>query len=455
MDFDVAVIGGGPGGYVCAVRASQLGLKTILFEKEQLGGTCLNRGCIPTKSLLHAAYIRNLIQNSEAFGIEAVFKSLNLKKVIDRTRSVVSGLNKGVSDLIESCNIKLINSEAHFKNNNTLITGSAGEFTAKNIVIATGAVPRILPDVDKCLMEKELIWTYKEAIQPKFIPKKLLIIGSGAIGVEFASFYNAMGSDVTIVEIQNRILTLEDEEISHAAMKEFSKQGINVRTGVRSQNFKEDNGKVSICIEGVVEIFDIVIMAVGVVPNIKSLKLENAGIEILPNNTIKVSDFQETNQKGIYAIGDVTNTPWLAHKASREGIIAAEHIAGLDEVMPINRETIPSCVYSHPQIASIGLTEEKAKELKVDLKIGKAYFKGNGKANAVGEVQGFVKLIFDGKTGEILGAHMIGHEVTELIPIISIAMAGELTEKELMATIFPHPTISEVIQEAVYTAFKT
>lgn len=463
MEFDIVVIGGGPGGYVCAIKAAQLGLRTAVIEKakDQLGGTCLTKGCIPTKTILQSAKVKHLIERASEFGLNASFDSINLDKIVERSKNVISGLNKGVNGLLSKNKITLIEGIAKFKNNNTLEienNGTITEITGKNIVIATGAFPKLIPGIDETLIEKGLIWTSKEAISPKFFPKKLLIIGSGAIGIELASFYNSMNSEVTVVEIMNRILIQEDKEISESAMKSFIKQGIKIKTETRSQNIKEVNGKVSVELVDKTnkietEEFDAVILAIGIVPNTKNLNLDKIGVETKPNGTIITKEYQQTTVSGIYAIGDVVEAPWLAHKASREGIIVAEKIAGLNEITPINLKNIPACTYSFPQIASIGMTEEKAKEQYENIKIGRAYFRGNGKALATGESDGFVKVIFDGKTGELLGAHMIGYEVTELLPIFSIAIAGELTEKELMSAVFPHPTMSECLQEAICDAF--
>ncbi len=461
MNFDVVVIGGGPGGYVCAIRAAQLGLTVAIVESEHLGGTCLNKGCIPTKTLLQSVKVKHFVECSSEFGIDSKLLSTNLDKIVERAGNVISGLNKGVAGLLSKNKVTLINGYAKFKNKNTLTiekNGTSTEVTGKNIVISTGAKPRLIPGIDESLIEKNLIWTSKEAISPKFLPQKLLIIGSGAIGIELASFYKSIGSDVTVVEIMDRILIQEDKEIAEAASKSFSKQGIHIKTNTKSQNLKEENGKVSAELvdkEGKTEkdVFDAVILAIGVVPNTKDLNLENIGVKTKINGSIEVEKFQETDVPSIYAIGDVAEAPWLAHKASREGIIVAEKIAGLSEITPINLKTIPACTYSYPQIAWIGLNEEKAKETGREIKIGKSYFRGNGKALASGESDGFVKVIFDGKTGELLGAHMIGYEVTGLLPIFSVAIAGELTEKELMAAIFPHPTMSECLQEAVCSAF--
>jgi dihydrolipoamide dehydrogenase len=458
VDFDVIIIGGGPGGYVCAIRASQLGLRTAVIEKGDLGGTCLNRGCIPTKSMLQSAHDVDLVRRAGDFGVTASFKSFDLGGAISRTRSIVSGLGRGVAGLLSKNNVKVISGVARFKDRNTIVVNGTDEVTADNIVISTGASARMLPGLDPSLVQSGLVWTSNEAIAPVTIPKRLLIIGSGAIGIEFASFYSSVGSETTVVEIQDRILVLEDREISRAAEKAFLRRGIQIRTSTKSQNFREAEGRLAVDLVDVAgnartEVFDVAIVAIGVIPNTADLNLEGIGVEVNPNSSIRGRDFQETTRKGIYAIGDVAETPWLAHKASREGIIVAERIAGLSEITPVNLKGIPSCVYSTPQIASIGMTEEDCQSSGIAMRIGRAHFNGNGRANASGEPHGFVKLIFDGRTGEILGAHMIGPDVSELIPILSVAMAGELTESELMAAVFPHPTLSEVIQDAVYAAF--
>lgn len=463
MDFDVVIIGGGPGGYVCAIKAAQLGLKVAVIDKSktELGGTCLTKGCIPTKTILQSAKVRHIIERSSEFGIDSSLISTNLDKIIDRSRSVIAGLNGGVNGLFSKNKIELIEGTASFKDKNTLTVekdGQVREVTGKHVVIATGAKPRLIPGIDVSLIQDGLVWTSKEAISPKFLPEKLLIVGSGAIGIELASFYNFIGSDVTVVEIMDRILVQEDPEISEAAAKSFSKQGITIRVGTKSQNIERSGSKVSVDLvdknENVSrETFDAVLLAIGVVPNTSGLTLDGVGINSKPNGTIETNEFNETSVPGVYAIGDVAEAPWLAHKASREGIRVAEKIAGVSDLTPINLSAIPSCTYSYPQIASIGLTEDKSKDLGRDIKVGRSYFRGNGKALAAGESNGFVKVIFDAVTGEILGAHMIGYEVTELLPVFSVAIAGELTEKELMSAVFPHPTMSECLQEAVYAAF--
>ncbi|MDR2074790.1 MAG: dihydrolipoyl dehydrogenase [Holosporales bacterium] len=454
MNFDVVIIGGGPGGYSCALRASRLGLKVAIIEKEDIGGTCLNKGCIPTKSLLHIAKTKHTIDNSEMFGIGSNVNSIDFNKIIDRTKNVVAGLNKGVSGLMKQNNIVVIKGEAKFLSKNKLIVDNKEEITAKNVVIATGALPRMLPEIDQSLMEKGLIWTSKEAMFATKCPQKLLIIGSGAIGIEFASFYNAMGSDVTVLEIQDRILINEDEDISKFAQRAMEKKGIKFALGTASCGISEKNEL--ICVEfsnGNREDFEICIVAIGVVPNTRNLNLDEIGVKTEQNGAITVDKYMRTSVGEIYAIGDVTAPPFLAHKASREGVICAEKMADLENIQVLNYNAIPGCVYSSPQIGSIGQTEMKANENQIDIKVGISHFKSNGKAQAIGDSEGFVKVIFEANTGEIIGVHMIGPEVTELISVFSLAIASELTEKEIISTIFPHPTMSETLQDAVMMAF--
>ncbi|MDR0695598.1 MAG: dihydrolipoyl dehydrogenase [Holosporales bacterium] len=458
MDFDVAVIGGGPGGYVCAVRAAQLGLKTVVVEEVGLGGTCLHRGCIPTKSLLQTAHVKRIIECADEFGIETQYKTTDIRKVVERSEKVIAMLNRGVDGLLASASVTKIDGHAEFLDKTTISIsckdGSTQSVTASNIVIATGAVPRSIGGLES-LVTKNLVWTSKEALKPDTIPQALLILGSGAIGIELASFYNAMGSEVTVVEIQDRILTQEDADISEEARKAFSKQGIKIMTGTNASMFVEEAGRVSAELRNSGEtiakcaVFDKVIVAIGVVPNTQNLGLDRIGVKTKPNGAIEVFDHQETSVKNIFAIGDVTEAPWLAHKASREGIIAAEKIANLQVITPINLQAIPSCIYSYPQIASIGMTEEMAREVCKNIRVGRSYFRANGRALTAGEPDGFVKVIFESATGELLGAHMVGAEVTELLPIFSLAIASELTEKEILTTVFPHPTLSECLQEAV------
>ena len=458
--FDIVVIGGGPGGYVCAIRAAKLGLNVALVEKDKLGGTCLNRGCIPTKALLQSAKVVDLLKKSEGFGIKCDIKELSLPKIVQRSSEVVATLNRGVQALVAKNKITLFQGVARFQDKNTLLINDEQEVVARNIVVSTGAVAKMIPTVPEHLIKKGLVLTSKEAIALSVLPKKMLVIGSGAIGIEFASFYNSLGVNVSVAEIQEQILIMEDREVSNAALKILSKKGINFLLKTKLRHFSENNGQVSVEFvdsnENVVsDVFDIVMVAIGVRPNVDSLGLDKVGVLTNSTGNIVVDDFQQTNIAGIYAIGDVANPPFLAHKASVEGIAVADKIAGvLDaDALPRNARCIPSCVYSSPQIASIGMTEEEVTLNKIAVKIGRAKFASNGKALASAEPDGFVKILFDDSTGEILGAHMIGHNVSELIPIFSIAIAGELTEQEMMAAVFPHPTMSEVIGEAVMDAF--
>ena len=451
--FDVAIVGGGPGGYVAAIRAAQLGKTVALIEESNLGGTCLNKGCIPTKAILKSADVLQQSKHSEVYGVKNESTIANLQSIIDRAKGVIHGLRQGVTGLMNKNKITVFEKKAVLKDRNTISAGDI-EITAQNIVIATGSKPRIFPGLED-LISKGLIWTSKEAINPTYLPNKILIVGSGAIGIELASFYNSLGSDVTVVEIQDSILIQEDIEISSAARQSFQKKGIKIKAKSKVEEYVESCGKVLTTIKNAdstteKEIFDTVILAVGVVPNTGDLGLEKIGIKTKANGEIIVNEFNQTSISNIYAIGDITEAPWLAHKASREGVIVAEHISGKNET---KKSVIPACTYSNPQIASVGLTEEKAKEVSKNIKVGKSYFRGNGKALAAGESEGFVKVIFDGDTGELLGAHMIGHKVTELIALFSLAITSELTETEFMNTVFPHPTITEVIQEAVLSAY--
>lgn len=454
-EFDVVVIGAGPGGYVCAIRAAQLGKKVAIVEAQHLGGICLNWGCIPTKSLLRSAEIFHYMKEAKSFGLSAEKIQANLKEITARSRNVASKLSNGVAGLLKKNKIQIFNGFASFLSPTKIkIEGEEKlEITSKNFVIATGARARVLKGFEP---DGVNIITYKEAMIQNEVPKSLLVVGSGAIGVEFASFYNTIGSDVTILEAQERILPVEDKDISDFAKTSFEKQGIKIKTSVKIISMKNDKNGVEVKFsesgKDYTQKFEKVIMAVGVVPNTEKLSLENAGVKLDERGCIKVSDCLKTSSPNIYAIGDVTEGPWLAHKASHEAIIAAESIAGL-KVKTIDKRKIPGCTYSLPQIASIGITEAKAKELGYKIKVGKFPFIGNGKAIALGESEGFIKTIFDEKTGEILGAHMVGAEVTELINSIAVAMTLEATEEEIFHTIFPHPTLSEMIHESALSAY--
>lgn len=456
-NFDFIIIGGGPGGYVAAIRASQLGFKTAIIEKEHLGGVCLNWGCIPTKALLRSAELYHLMQRADEFGLKAENISFDFTKIIKRSRNVASQLSAGIAHLMKKNKVTVIN--GHGK----LLGGGKVELTdksnkkeilsAKYIIIATGASARVLEGKEP---DGKMIWSYREALQPPHMPKSLLVVGSGAIGIEFASFYNMLGVDVTVVEVMDRIVPAEDKEISEFAKKQFKKQGMKIITSAKIGKFKKSKNSISVDIEANAKkdsiSVDTVIMAVGIVGNIENIGLENTKIKT-DRTHIVVNEWLETDEKNIYAIGDIVGPPWLAHKASHEAIICVEKVAGIKDVHSLDTNLIPSCTYSNPQIASVGLTEDTAKAKGYKVKIGKFPFIGNGKAIALGEAEGMVKTIFDIETGELLGAHMIGAEVTEMIQGFGIAKTLETTEKELMGTVFPHPTLSEIMHEAVLDAY--
>ncbi len=452
-NFDVVVIGGGPGGYVAAIRSAQLGMKTALIEREHLGGICLNWGCIPTKALLRSAEVYELMKHAEEFGLKAEKISFDIKKIIERSRGVASQLSKGIGHLLKKNKVTLFMGTAKLQGGGKVAIDGKDAVAAKHIIIATGARARQLPGLEP---DGKLIWTYKEAMTPDSMPKSLLVVGSGAIGIEFASFYRSLGAEVTVVEVQERILPVEDEEISKLAHKSFEKHGMTIITNATVKALKKGKDNVTATIEQGGKSSDItverVIMAVGIVGNSENLGLEKTKVKIEKNHIV-TDGYGATAEAGIYAIGDVTGAPWLAHKASHEAIICVEKIAGIKGVHPLKKENIPGCTYSHPQIASIGLSEKAAKEKHKDIKVGRFPFMGNGKAIALGEPEGLIKTIFHAKTGELLGAHMIGAEVTELIQGYAIAKTSELTEGELMHTIFPHPTLSEMMHEAVLDAY--
>ncbi|MBX3523289.1 MAG: dihydrolipoyl dehydrogenase [Xanthobacteraceae bacterium] len=454
-NFDVLIIGGGPGGYVAAIRAAQLGFKTAVVERAHLGGICLNWGCIPTKALLRSAEIYHYMQHAKDYGLSASNVSFDAAAVVARSRAVSKQLNSGVGFLMKKNKITVIDGEANIAKPGTVsVTGKgAGTYQAKHIIIATGARPRVLPGIEP---DKKLIWTYFEAMVPEQMPKSLLVIGSGAIGIEFASFYRTIGAEVTVVEVLPQILPVEDEEVAAFARKRFEKQGIKVMTGAKVTKLdKKSNSVVATIDDGkgktqTLEV-DRVISAVGVVGNIENLGLEALGIKT-DRGTIQTDAYGKTNVAGIYAIGDVAGPPMLAHKAEHEGVICVEAIKGMNP-HPMEKNRIPGCTYCNPQIASVGLTEKRAKEEKREVRIGRFPFAGNGKAIALGEPEGFIKTIFDKKTGELLGAHMIGAEVTELIQGFVIAMNCETTEEELIHAVFPHPTLSEMMHESVMDAY--
>ncbi len=451
--FDVAIIGAGPGGYVAAIRASQLGLKTVVIEKNNLGGVCLNWGCIPTKALLRASEIHHLLHTVGDYGFSVDNIKFDMKKVVERSRNIAKQLSSGIAHLLKKNKVETIKGYARLKGNKQIdVDGQTVE--AKHIILATGARPRILPGLEP---DGKLVWTSKEAMIAESIPEKLLVIGSGAIGVEFASFYQNMGAKVSIVELQDRILPVEDGEISDFARKSFEKQGMKIHTQTTVKKLNKSDKTVTATLDkkGTVteETFDRVIVAIGIQGNTEDLGLDKTKAKV-DRNQIQVNDWYETAEPGLYAIGDVISGPWLAHKASHEATICIEKIAGQKDVHKLNKLNIPGCTYSRPQIASIGLTEAAAKERGLDIKVGRFPFQGNGKAIALGEPEGIVKTIFDNKTGELLGAHMIGAEVTEMIQGFGIAKTLETTEVELMQTIFPHPTLSEMMHESVLDAFK-
>lgn len=454
-DFDVIVIGAGPGGYVAAIRAAQLGFKTAIIEKQHLGGICLNWGCIPTKALLRSAEVFYQMQHSEQYGITVQNIAFDFNKIIERSRKVAEKLTAGIKHLLKKNKIEVIDGHGMLMGGgkvNVKKDDASKDLTAKHIIVATGSRARHLPNF---IPDGDHIWSYKEALLPKSLPKSLLVIGSGAIGIEFASFYNMLGVDVTVLEMHNNILKMEDHEISSLAYKAFTKRGIKIKLEARVQNYVYTDAGISVSldVDGKTEtvIVDKIISAVGVVPNVENIGLENTKIK-LEHGCIVTDQYMQTAEPGVYAIGDVTKGPWLAHKASHEGVLCVEKIAGLAP-HPINANNIPGCTYCYPQIASIGLTEEEAKAAKLDVRIGRFPFSANGKAIAMGEDEGLVKTIFDAKTGELLGAHMIGAEVTEMIQGFVIGKVMEATEEDFMRTIFPHPTLSEMMHESVLEAF--
>ena len=453
--FDIAVIGGGPGGYVAAIRAAQLGLKPVVIERENLGGICLNWGCIPTKALLRAAELRHSIDEMADFGITVGEVKVDLAAVVKRSRKVAGRLSMGVKHLLKKNKVTVIAAEAKLgaaKGGLRHINLSNGDMVlAKHVIIATGARARTLPNIES---DGKTILTYREAMVPETMPESLIIVGSGAIGSEFASFYHDMGVKVTLVEALDRILPVEDEDVSAFVQKSFEKRGITIMTGVKLQAVTSDANGVQASIEGHDKPLQAsrMILAVGITGNIENLGLETTKIKV-DRGHIVTDQWGATGEAGVYAIGDVTGPPWLAHKASHEGIICVEKITGQKDVHAISAGAVPGCTYCRPQVASVGMTEAAAKQAGHDLKIGQFPFAGNGKAIALGDDGGFVKTIFDAKTGELLGAHMVGPEVTELIQGYAIARTLEATEAELMATIFPHPTLSEAMHEAVLDAY--
>ncbi|MCF6322477.1 MAG: dihydrolipoyl dehydrogenase [Rhizobiaceae bacterium] len=469
--YDVIIIGSGPGGYVAAIRAAQLGLKTAIIEREHLGGICLNWGCIPTKALLRSSEIYHQMQNAKAYGLKAEGVDFDIADVVKRSRRVSRRLNGGIGHLMKKNKVDVIWGEAKLLSAGEVSVSAPaakpvepqnpvpkevlgeGSYKAKNIIIATGARPRALPGIEP---DGEKIWTYFDAMVPKTMPKTMVVMGSGAIGIEFASFYNAMGTDVSVVELMDNIMPVEDEEISLNARKQLEKLGLKIHTGAKV-------GKVDKTKDGIVAhvemgdgssqkiAADVLISAVGVQGNIENLGLEALGVKT-QRGCVVIDEFSRSSVAGVFAIGDVAGAPMLAHKAAHEGVLCVEKIAGLD-VHPMDRNKIPGCTYCSPQVASVGLNEKAAKDAGYDIKVGRFPFMGNGKAIALGEEDGLIKTIFDAKTGQLLGAHMVGAEVTELIQGFVVAMGLETTEEDLMHTIFAHPTLSEMMHESVLDAY--
>jgi dihydrolipoyl dehydrogenase len=453
--FDMIVVGAGPGGYVAAIRGAQLGLSVAIVEREHLGGICLNWGCIPTKALLRSAEVFHLMGRAGEFGLSADKIGYDLDAVVKRSRQVAGQLSAGIGHLMKKNKITVVMGQASLPSKGKVSVKTdkgVEELTAKAIVMATGARARELPGLEA---DGDLVWTYKHALQPPRMPKKLLVIGSGAIGIEFASFYNTLGADTTVVEVLDRVLPVEDAEISKFARKQFVKQGMTIMEKAMVKQLDRGKGKVTAHIEvkGKVEKldFDTVISAVGIVGNVENLGLEALGVK-LDRTHVMIDEFCRTGVEGLYAIGDIAGPPWLAHKASHEGVMVAELVAG-GKPHPVRPESIAGCTYCSPQVASVGYTEAKAKELGYTVKVGRFPFIGNGKAIALGEAEGMVKTVFDAKTGELLGAHMVGAEVTELIQGYVVGRQLETTEEDLMNTVFPHPTLSEMMHESVLDAY--
>ena len=454
-NFDVIVIGAGPGGYVAAIRAAQLGLKAAIVEREHLGGICLNWGCIPTKALLRSSEVFHLMHRAKEFGLKADGIGYDIDAVVKRSRGVAKQLNSGVGHLLKKNKVQVVMGEATIPSPGKVSVKTdkgTEELKAKSVILATGARARELPGLEA---DGKRVWTYKHALQPPHMPKKLLVIGSGAIGIEFASFYNTLGAETTVVEVMDRILPVEDAEISAHAKKQFEKQGMKIMEKAMVKQLDRAADKVTAHIEakGKVEKveFDTVISAVGIVGNVEGLNLEGLGVNVDRTHVV-TDEYCRTGVDGLYAIGDIAGAPWLAHKASHEGVMVAEMIAG-KHVHPVKPESIAGCTYCHPQVASVGYTEAKAKELGYEVKVGRFPFIGNGKAIALGEAEGMVKTVFDAKTGELLGAHMVGAEVTEMIQGYVVGRQLETTEEDLMHTVFPHPTLSEMMHESVLDAY--
>jgi dihydrolipoamide dehydrogenase len=456
--FDLVVLGGGPGGYVAAIRAAQLGLSTALVEREHLGGICLNWGCIPTKALLRSSEIWNLLQRLDEYGFSATGIAFDAARLVRRSRAVAKQLSNGVAHLLRKNKVSVFDGHGRLAGKGRVRVEREGtpavELEAPHIVLATGARARTLPGLEP---DGRRIWTYKEAMVPAAMPKSVLVVGSGAIGIEFASFYRDMGADVTVMELLDRILPIEDAEVSEFARKSFERQGIKIHTGATVKALDHAADGVTAQVAAGDRAFEVavetVIMAVGIVGNVEDVGLDGTAVEVR-NAHVVVDFWLRTGEPGVYAIGDLVGPPWLAHKASHEGVVCVERIAGVDGVHPLDPGNIPACTYSRPQIASIGLTEAAAKTAGHQVRVGHFPFVGNGKALALGAPEGLVKTVFDGETGELLGAHMVGAEVTELIQGFAVAKTLETTEAELIRTIFPHPTLSETMHEAVLDAYR-
>jgi dihydrolipoamide dehydrogenase len=457
-NFDVIVIGSGPAGYVCAIRAAQLGLKTAIVERDKLGGICLNWGCIPTKALLRSSEIWHLMHRLGEFGFSADNLKFDLARIVERSRKVSAQLSNGVAFLMRKHKITVVSGAAKLAGDGKIDVTADGktiQLAAKHIVLATGARARTMPGLEP---DGELIWTYMHAMVPRVFPKSLLVVGSGAIGIEFASFYRTLGSDVTVVEVLDRILPVEDDEISQLAAKAFTKQGMKLKTSTTVSKLEKGKDTVTATLtakDGKTETLtvDRVILAVGIVGNVENIGLEQVGVKVEKTHVV-ANQWGETGVAGLYAIGDLVGPPWLAHKGMHEGVIAAERIAGVKGVHPLDTSKVPGCTYCWPQVASIGMTEAAAKASGRKIKVGRFPFIGNGKAIALGDSEGLVKTVFDADTGELLGAHMIGAEVTELIQGYGIARSLEATDADLQAVIFPHPTLSEMMHESVLDADK-
>jgi len=455
--YDLVLVGGGPGGYVAAIRGAQLGFKTAVVEREHLGGVCLNWGCIPTKALLRISEIHHILHHLDQFGLSAKEVSFDVGKVVQYSRKTAKTLSQGVQHLLKKNKVEVIDGHGKLNGKGKVAVEKDGkpvaDVKAQHIILATGARARTLPNIDA---DGEVVWTYKEAMVPNAMPKKLLVIGSGAIGMEFASFYHDMGVDVTVVEVLDRILPAEDPEISDFAKKSFEKKGMKIFTGAKVTEVKKGKSNATAKLEtakGKTEDLSVdnVVLAVGIVGNVENIGLEGTNVKVEKSHVV-VDEWLRTGEPNVYAIGDLVGPPWLAHKASHEGVVCVEKIAGLNDVHPLDANRVPGCTYCRPQVASVGLTEPEAKEKGHKVRVGRFPYRGNGKALALGEPEGMVKTIFDDKTGELLGAHMIGAEVTELIQGYAIAQTLETTETELMHTVFPHPTLSEMMHESVLDA---